>query len=126
MPVLAHGCVGARHPIVDPARTLVVEAARAARVTIHRYLAIVVLPRVMDQAAFRRALERVAHEALEIGVRPEETWYSLDAGQAFTLFDSDSEDRIRDLHERVGLHHPRIMRVERVYTELLEPPYRTR
>lgn len=74
----------------------------------------------------RPELARLAQAAHEAGIRAVETFYSASSGSAYTLFEASSESAIVAAHARAGLSVPEVILAERIHTELLDSPRRSR
>lgn len=92
--------------------------------TSRSFLAILDVPEGMSRDAFQKALERLAHEARDLGFRPKETFYTYDRREVVTYAQATSADAIIQAHERAGLPTPHVHECERVFTELLSEPHR--
>jgi hypothetical protein len=74
----------------------------------------------------RRALERVTEEAHHRGLRPVETFYSLDRRRAYTYVVGDTPERVREAFAAAGVPGVDVVPGRRLYTELLDEPRRSR
>ena len=91
-----------------------------------RFLAIHSIPPGTNEAGFRRSLQGLAEAAERVGVGVEETVFSLERGQAYSLFEADDEASVREVVGAAGLPTPEVFRASLVYTDLLREPRRAR
>ena len=90
-----------------------------------RFLAINDLPGA-TAAEVRGRFERLVEEGRALGLRPVETFYSLERGRAYTYVEGDAEDHVRAMCAAAGLPVVDVVPGERLYTELLDEPKRYR
>lgn len=96
---------------------------RASSVGVPRFLAIHPLP----GPDWRGSLTRLAEHGAAVGIRPVETFYATQTGLAYTLYEAADEASVRRVHERAAVAPPdSVLPAERVYTELLAQPHRSR
>jgi hypothetical protein len=95
---------------------------------VHRFLAIQELPPEASPREVTEAFERVTEQAHHLGLRPVETFYSLQRRRAYTYVESDTEERLREAFAAAGPTLPLVEVVpgERLYTDLLDEPHRYR
>lgn len=74
----------------------------------------------------RPELMRLAQAAHEAGIRAMETFWSASSGSAYTLFEAPSEGEVVAAHARAGLSRPEVIEAERIHTDLLDAPRRSR
>lgn len=89
-------------------------------------LAIHALAEGANEDAVKETLGRVAEAAADRGWRAIETFYSLERGRAYTYAETDTADRVRDTLDDLGLAGVEVLEAERVFTELLHRPRRSR
>ena len=92
--------------------------------TVRSFIAIHDVPSGMIRSEFHAALERLAHEARDLGFRPKETFVTFDGREVVTYVQAASAEDIIIAHERAGLPTPRVHEGERIFTELLSEPHR--
>lgn len=90
------------------------------------FLAFSRLPSPLSEAEMRARLERVAEAAHARGIRPVESFYSLDRGVCYTLYEAGSEAEVRAAHADARIDTVDVVPGERVFTELLDRTHRTR
>lgn len=71
-------------------------------------------------------LTRVAQRAHDIGIRPVETFFSLERDQVIELFEAGTEAQVREAFVGAGLPTPDVFPGDRVHTGLLDEPRRAR
>ncbi len=79
-----------------------------------------------DVAQSKEQLRRLAEAAHDAGLRAVETFLSPGWSNAFTLFEAETADSVRIVHERAGLPVPEVIAAERIHTDLLDQPRRAR
>lgn len=94
------------------------------RVTSRSFIAIHDIPDGMSREAFQHALERLALESRDIGLRPKETFFTYDGREVVTYLRAATPEDVIAAHERAGLPTPRVHEGERIFTELLSEPHR--
>lgn len=92
--------------------------------TARSFIAIHDVPIGMTRPELHAALERLAHEARDIGFRPTETLVAFDGRAVVTYIHAAIAQDIIVAHERAGLPTPRVHEGERIFTELLSEPHR--
>ena len=90
-----------------------------------RFLAINELPGADDAEVLAR-LERLVERGHALGLRPLETFYSIERGRAYTYVEGDTEESVRAMCAAAGLPVVDVVPGERLYTELLDEPKRYR
>lgn len=94
--------------------------------TARGFLVLLELPEGMDGEATRRALERLAREARDVGFRPKESFLSRESRMLVTYCEAARREDIVGAHLRAGLPAPRVHEADRIHTELLSEPHRAR
>jgi hypothetical protein len=89
---------------------------------VQRFLAINDVPAVDVRGAFARVTEEARHR----GIRPVETFYATDRSRAYTYVEADSEQHVRDAFAAAGLPVADVTSCERIFTDLLDEPHRSR
>ncbi|HVL87419.1 MAG TPA: hypothetical protein VM681_05350 [Candidatus Thermoplasmatota archaeon] len=90
-----------------------------------RYLCVFRIPRSFTVETFRESMVSVATEAHRRGARALETFYSIDGGRAYTLFEADGPGTVQEVCAAAGFS-AEVVPGDRLHTELLDEPRRTR
>lgn len=91
-----------------------------------RFLVLHRIPEGTNEAGFRRTLQSVAEAADRVGVDVKETVFNLQRGQAWSLFEAEREELVREAVDQGGLPAADVIPAQLVYTELLSEPHRAR
>lgn len=91
-----------------------------------RFLAIEAIPGGATPDTFRDALRALDRAADALGLRVRETIFNLSRGQAFSLFDAETEEQVHQAHEAAGFAPADVFPADVIYTNLLEQPRRAR
>lgn len=91
-----------------------------------RFLAVHDIPAGTTVDGLKEMLTRVSERAHALGIHTVETFYSLERGRAYDLFEAGTREQVAQAFKAANLPAPDVFPAERLHTEFLDEPRRMR